>query len=103
MKLRQILDILFWIMLATSIVLLLWYIFGNSPTELAITITFILTLLLKVWSISDNLKDFQHKTALSFHKVREETDKVKENMKVIGNKIETLGSQINYLSKSKRK
>ncbi len=60
MKLRKILDILFWISLITAIALLLWYIFGNSPTELAIILTFIITLMLKMWSISDDLKDFKH-------------------------------------------
>ena len=46
-------DLLFWIFLIISIVLLLWVIFGNSPTEFIAIITLIFTLLIKIWSISD--------------------------------------------------
>ena len=63
-----------------GIILLLWYIFGNSPTELAIILTFALTILLKVWSISDNLKDFQYKTSLSFHKVRGDINNINNRL-----------------------
>ncbi|MBI2449702.1 hypothetical protein HYV49_05395 [Candidatus Pacearchaeota archaeon] len=48
-------DILFWIFLLLSIILVLWAIFGNSPTEFIAIITLIFTLLLKIWSISDRL------------------------------------------------
>ena len=46
-------EILFWIFLAIAIILLVWNVFGNSPTEFAVMMTFIFTILLKVWSISD--------------------------------------------------
>ena len=46
-------DILFWIFLVIAIILLIWYTFGNSPTEFAVMITFIFTILMKVWAISD--------------------------------------------------
>ncbi len=48
-------DVLFWIFLLLSIILVLWAIFGNSPTEFIAIITLIFTLLLKIWSISDRL------------------------------------------------
>ena len=100
---RKILDILFWILLIIGIILLLWYIFGNSPTELAITITFILTLLLKVWSISDNLNNFQYKTILSFHKIREDINKTKEEINNIENKVNKIESKFTVLLKNKSK
>ncbi len=46
-------EILFWIFLAIAVILLIWYAFGNSPTEFAVMMTFIFTILLKVWTISD--------------------------------------------------
>lgn len=46
-------EILFWIFLMLAVILLLWNIFGNSPSEFVTTITLIFALLLKVWSISD--------------------------------------------------
>jgi len=49
----NIYEILFWIFLSISLFLLAWYIVGDSPTEFTITISLIVTLMLKVWSISD--------------------------------------------------
>ena len=46
-------NTLFWIFFIISIGLLIWNIFGNSPTEFIALMTFIFTILLKVWSISD--------------------------------------------------
>ncbi len=50
---KDIKEILFWIFLLIGIALLIWNVFGNSPTELITLSTLIFTLLLKVWSISD--------------------------------------------------
>ena len=88
MKRSQILNLLFWILLIIGIILLVWYIFGNTPTELAITITFILTLMFKMWAISDELKEFKHEVKFSFHRIKEDInnvigklDKIKRNKK----------------------
>ena len=87
MKRKDILNILFWIFLIISIILLVWYIFGNSPTELAITMTFLLTLLLKMWAISDNLNEFKHEVKLSFHQVKQDTDNMNQKINIHDNKI----------------
>ena len=50
MKIR---DILFWIFLAIALGLIIWNLFGNSPTEFIALVTLIFAILLKVWSISD--------------------------------------------------
>lgn len=81
MKRKDILNILFWIFLIIGIILLLWYIFGNSPTELAITMTFLLMSMFKMWAISDEIKDFKHEIRFSFHKVRENINNVKISSK----------------------
>jgi len=46
-------EILFWIFLALGIILLVWNIFGNSPTEFIAIVSLIFTILLKLWSVSD--------------------------------------------------
>ena len=46
-------DILFWLFLIIGIILLIWSVFGNSPTEFIALVTLMFTLLLKTWSISD--------------------------------------------------
>lgn len=46
-------EILFWIFLVLAISLLLWNIFGNSPSEFVTIITLIFAVIIKLWSISD--------------------------------------------------
>ena len=77
MEKRKILNILFWITLIVGIILVLWIIFGNSPTELSVIITFMLALLFKIWAISDETKEFKHEVKMSFVKVREDFNKLK--------------------------
>ncbi len=46
-------DVLFWIFLILGVGLLIWNIFGNSPTEFIALVTLIFAVLLKTWAISD--------------------------------------------------
>jgi hypothetical protein len=67
-------DVLFIIFFLLSLILLVWTVFGNSPTEFIALITLNFTIILKLWSVSDRLiklearfnhlaQDFQeHKT-----------------------------------------
>ncbi len=78
MKRSKILNILFWIALIISIILVIWRIFGNSPTELNIVIVLFLTLMFKVWAISDDLNGFKHEVKLSFVKVKSDINELKK-------------------------
>lgn len=75
---RKILNILFWIALIVGIILVVWIIFGNSPTELSVIVTFMLALLFKIWAISDETKEFKHEVKMSFAKVREDFSELKK-------------------------
>lgn len=90
MKRKDIFNILSWIFFIIGIVLLIWYIFGNSPTELAITITFLLMLMMKMWNIRDNLKDFKHEVRFSFHKIKEEINNMENRTIKLENKFAIL-------------
>ena len=46
-------EILFWIFLILGMILLVWNVFGNSPSEFIALATIMLTMLLKIWQISD--------------------------------------------------
>jgi len=46
-------ELLFWIFLIIGVILLVWNVFGNSPTEFIALATLIFTLMLKMWSVSD--------------------------------------------------
>ncbi len=73
---RKILDILFWVLLIILLTLIIWRVFGNSPTDLSIILTATLTLLLKLWAMSDELKEFKHEVRFSFHKVKEDINQL---------------------------
>lgn len=46
-------DVLFWMLLVISLILLVWNVFGNSPTEFLALTAMMFTIMLKVWSVSD--------------------------------------------------
>lgn len=80
MEKRKILDILFWVFLIIGVILLLWRIFGNSPSELAVIMPFVLMLMFKMWSISDGLKDFRYEVRNSFVNVKTDMGEMKKDI-----------------------
>jgi len=73
---KQILNILFWILLIIGVILILWRIFGDSPTDLSIILTFTLMLMFKMLAIGDELKEFKQEVRLSFNKVKTDFEKL---------------------------
>jgi len=49
-------DVLFWVFLFIAMILIIWKVFGNSPNEFYITLTILVSLSLKLWSISEKLE-----------------------------------------------
>ena len=54
-------EILFWIFLVIAMVLLIWNVFGNSPSEFITIVAILFTILLKVISISERLTKIETK------------------------------------------
>ena len=46
-------NLLFWVFLIIGLILIIWNIFGNSPTEFIALVSLIFAVLNKTWSISD--------------------------------------------------
>ena len=78
MNKRKILNILFWVLLLIVVALILWRIFGNSPTDLQIIIPIMLMFLVKMWTISDEVKELKHEARMSFSKVKSQMEKLKK-------------------------
>ena len=72
---RKVLNIIYWILLLIGIVLILWRVFGNSPSDIQVISPFITLGILKIWDIGNELKDFKHEVKMSFSKVREDVNK----------------------------
>lgn len=67
MNKNQVVEILTWLFLVIGIALLIWHIFGHSPSEVYVLLPFILFLITKTWGISNELKE--HK--INYHIFKE--------------------------------
>ncbi len=54
-------EALFWVFLIISMILLIWNVFGNSPTEFITMVAILFTVLLKVMLISERLAKLETK------------------------------------------
>ena len=54
-------EILFWIFLVIAMALLIWNVFGNSPSEFITMVAILFTILLKVISISERFTKIETK------------------------------------------
>lgn len=84
MNKTKILNLLFWIFLIVGVILLIWRIFGQTPSELLVILPFIFTILFKIWSIGDELKEhkidynvFKENIKNSFINIKKDINKKK--------------------------
>lgn len=84
---RKILNIVAWIALIIGVIMIIWKIFGSSPTDLQLIIPFVIFGLVRIWDMGMELKDFKYDVKLSFRKYRgdfnklsEDLNKIKENL-----------------------
>ena len=75
-------DILFWIFLLIAVALLLWFIFGNSPTEFFTILSLIFMIVLKLWSISDRQLITEMKVRNGFENMRKDMESIKNKLGV---------------------
>ena|SRR3989338_10550229 len=90
MNKNTILNALAWISLAVAVVFVLWYIFGNSPTEWYLLLPLIFTILFKLVTISNDVayfkgdyNGFKENVKESFQRTKEHNDKVELELKDI--------------------
>ncbi len=77
---KQILNIIFWIALIVGIVMVLWRIFGNSPTDLTVITPFIIMLISKIWSMDNESREFRYQIKSSFNKVRQDMSRIENKL-----------------------
>lgn len=75
MNKNRILDLLAWLSLIIGIILIIWYIAGDSPLEYFLPLPFLSLLILKFWSVSNDISylkgdynSFKENIKDSFHK-----------------------------------
>jgi len=94
---RKILNVVAWVALAVGIVMVIWRIFGDSPTDLAVISPFIVLGLAKIWNVNSELNDFKydfsHQIRTLSTNTRSPFEKVKGDTGRIENKIDDLLSK----------
>ena len=85
--LRKILNIIAWIALIVGVIMVLWKIFGNSPTDLALISPFVVFGLAKIWGIDNSLREFKYNVKLSFKKVDNDMNDLKKKANNLENNI----------------
>lgn len=80
-KLKQkILNTIAWIAFAIGIVMVLWRIFGNSPTDLAVISPFVVFGLAKIWYNSNTILELKINMKHGFDKVREDINRLESKI-----------------------
>lgn len=84
-------DVLSWIFLILIIVLLLWYMFGDSPTEVIIYSVVAGFVLVKMWNFNDRLTRVEMGTKNGFDMMKAEVRNgfgvVKRDMDLINGRL----------------
>ena len=83
---KTILEIIFWVALIIGIIMVLWRIFGDSPTDLAIITPFIVMLVSKMWDMNNDFRDFKHQVKSSFSKVSGDINRIENKIDSLINK-----------------
>ncbi|MBU0760360.1 MAG: hypothetical protein KJ600_03020 [Nanoarchaeota archaeon] len=89
MKRKEILNALFWVFLIISIILIVWKIFADGVTELSIVIVLFLTLMFKLWTLSDETKEFKYEFKRFKHEVKTSFAKVRTDFSELKSKPES--------------
>ena len=78
---RKILNIIFWIALAVGIIMVLWRIFGDSPTDLAIITPFIVMFVSKMLDMNETIREVGYQVKILSINTKSAFEKVREDFK----------------------
>ena len=73
-------DVIFWIALVVGVVMVLWRVFGNSPTDLQVVAPFIVMGFSKMWGINERLVRLETRAVSGFRRVGEDMGLIKERL-----------------------
>lgn len=91
--LRKILNIIAWIALIVGVIMVLWRIFGNSPTDIAVISPFVVFGLVKIWSNNEEIKNIGYQVKLLTNSTKHSFEKVRGDINKIENKFDNLSKK----------
>ena len=93
-------DVLLWIFLVLTIVLLLWYMFGDSPTEVIIYSVVAGFVLVKMWDFNERLTRVEMGTRNGFGMMKRDMSLVKEDMSLVKENISLVREDVNLIKEN---
>lgn len=76
-------EILFWLFLIISVILVFWYILGDSPSEFIAIISIIAIVVIKLWAVSDRLIRLEMKSDRINERIKHSFSHIKEDMNLL--------------------
>ncbi len=80
--------ILFWIFAVICVVLLLWLIFGDSPTELFVSSAVVVLIIVKIWDMNERQIKMEMGTKNGFCNMGRDMNLIKQDMNLIKKRLE---------------
>ncbi len=102
----RIKEILFWLLILTSIVLLIWRILGNSPTTDLVIYPLIIALVINAWTINgsvSSLKTRMQNFEKQFAAMAIDFKEHLKNFSKLQNEVSELSKAVSELSRNLRK
>jgi len=96
MKFR-FLDILAWIFLIITVVLLFWYMFGNSPAGVAIYSGIAGFVLVKMWNFNERLIGVEMGSKNGFSLIRKDMDLLKGDTGLLKNDMISIKDDLSFI------
>jgi len=91
MKLKRLLlNVVAWVAFAVGIGMILWKVFGNSPTVAEILVPFVVFSLMKVWDNNGSITDVGYKVEVLSVNTKHAFEKVGVDIKRMESKIDGL-------------
>jgi len=80
-------DILFWIFTILSLILVLWLVFGNSPTELFVSSAVLVAIFMKILSMSEKQVRLEMRTKNGFSNMKSDINLIKNKLGVLNDEV----------------
>ncbi|MBU3923382.1 MAG: hypothetical protein KJ592_00535 [Nanoarchaeota archaeon] len=80
-------NLLIWISLLVGVGMVLWRVFGNSPTDLELFVPFLIFGFGKVWSIGDRVTRLEMNTKHGFEMMKRDMNLIKDKLDSIEGRL----------------
>lgn len=87
-------EVLFWIFLIISVILIFWYMLGNSPNEFIAIITIIFMMIFKLWTVSDRLIRLEMKSDRINERIKHSFSHIKDDMSLLKNDMSLIKKKL---------